>query len=196
MMYVRWLLISLYAVATTLLAVVLTPCVVLFFADPATGRLAHPFRWMETPDCLLPGDPHHVGAPSSEFDLSTWSITAMRWLWRNPAYRATDPFKFRPHFDARNYLQPDFMWLLMASRRGDRMITETPFRGGYFYAEMDNGRQRVFDFYWLWKWPGINRCIRLRAGWKLKPWFNGKPYVPTDADGMHVLSFNPWMRCN
>lgn len=40
MMYLRWLLITVYALATTLLAVILMPIVVLLFADHRTGRLA------------------------------------------------------------------------------------------------------------------------------------------------------------
>lgn len=149
---------------------------------------------METPDCALPGDPNHVGRPSTEFDLSGWYWTSMRWLWRNPAYRATDWAKFIPPFAGS---EPDFWtWFFKTKFAGDSAITETPFRGGYFYAEMDNGSHQVFEFYWLWKWPGMNRCIRLRLGWKLKPWFDGKRYVPTDVDGMHVISFNPWMGCN
>jgi hypothetical protein len=194
MILIRWLFITLYAIATTLPAMVLTPIVVLLFADPGTGRLARPFRWMETPDCLLPGDPNHVGRPSTEYDLSGWYWTAMRWLWRNPAYRATDWAKFRPLL-----AQPGTAVNMMASLvrlAGDAAITESPYRGGFFYAVMDSGSERVFELYILIKWPFIDRCIRLRLGWKLAPWFNGKRYVPTDADGMHVFSINPWMRCN
>ncbi len=198
MMYLRWLLITVYAVATTLLAVTLTPVVVLFFADHRTGRLAWPFRWMETPDVLLPGDPNHVGTPSTEADLSGWYWTSMRWLWRNPAYRATDFAKLVPPGEVlRHSSRWQEWWISLASKTsGDMAIIETPFRGGYFYAELWSYPHRVFEFYWLWKWPGIDRCIRLRCGWKLKPWYQGKPYVPTDVDGMHVISFNPWMRCN
>ena len=55
MMYLRWLSISIYAIATTLLAMVLTPFVVPF-ANRKTGLLPWPFHWMETPDVLLPAD--------------------------------------------------------------------------------------------------------------------------------------------
>lgn len=187
MMYLRWLLISIYAIVTTLLAMVLTPFVVLF-ANRKTGRLPWPFHWMETPDVPLPGDPNVVGVPTT---VIGWYWASMRWLWRNPAYRATDRFKFIP-IPWQGKLPPDYP---CGSHSGNPAITEAPFVGGYFYATMRNDKCRVFNYYWLWKWPGINKCIRLQIGWKLKPWFAGKPYVPTDVDGMHVISFNPFMGC-
>lgn len=190
MMYLRWLFVTLFAIATTLLSIPFTPIAVLF-ADTKNGRLPWIFRWMETPDCALPGDPNHVGKPSTRLG---WYWASMRWLWRNPAYRATDWAKFIPAVvDHAPGHQTIFGF---NNVRGDKEITETPFRGGYFYAEMDDGVRSVFEFYGLWKWPGIDKCIRLRLGWKLKPWFQGKPYIPTDVDGMHVISFNPWMGCN
>lgn len=190
MMYLRWLFVTLFAIATTLLSIPLTPIAVLL-ADTKNGRLSWIFRWMETPDCALPGDPNHVGKPSTRLG---WYWASMRWLWRNPAYRATDWAKFIPAVvDHAPGHQTIFGF---NNVRGDKEITETPFRGGYFYAEMDDGVRSVFEFYGLWKWPGIDKCVRLRLGWKLKPWFQGKPYIPTDVDGMHVISFNPWMGCN
>lgn len=188
MMYLRWLLISIYAIATTLLAIVLTPFVV-FLANRQTGRLPWPFHWMETPDCPLPGDPNIVGKPTT---VLGWYLTSMVWLWRNPAYRATDPFKFIPISWGMGAMPPDYPY---GTWQGNLQITEAPFVGGYFFGKMWNNQVEVFDFYWLWKWPGINKCIRVRLGWKLKPWFQGKVYVPTDADGMHVISINPFMGC-
>lgn len=190
MMYLRWILITIYAIATTLLAVLITPIVVPF-ADIKTGRMPWLFRWMETPDVLLPGDPHHVGTPTS---ILGWYWTSMRWLWRNPAYRATDFATFIPPIVDHSPAHQTIYGFRVGS--GDKTITETPFKGGYFYAEMSDGVQHVFEFYWLWKWPSSNHCIRLRCGWKLKPWYQGKRYVATDVDGMHVISFNPWMECN
>ena len=190
MMYLRWLLISVYALITTLAAMLLTPFVVPF-ADYKTGRLPWLFRWMETPDVLLPGDPNHVGTPTS---IRGWYWASIRWLWRNPAYRATDWAKFIPPFAGSEVTQDT--WLRIAGvTSGDASITETPFRGGYFFADLVNKDSQVFEFYWLWKWPCCNQCIRLRIGWKLKAWFLGKPYSKTEVDGMHVLSFNAWMKC-
>ena len=190
MMYLRWLVISIYALITTLVAVVLTPFTVPF-ASIKTGRMPWLFRWMETPDVLLPGDPHHVGTPIS---ILGWYWASMRWLWRNPAYRATDFAKFVPAVVDHSATHQTIYGLMHWS--GDKYITETPFKGGFFFAQMGDGHRSVFELYWLWKWPCCDRCIRLRVGWKLKAWFAGKRYVQTDVDGMHVLSFNPWMRCN
>jgi hypothetical protein len=191
MMYLRWLVISVYALITTLAAMLLTPFVVPF-ASIDLGRMPWLFRWMETPDVLLPGDPHHVGTPVS---ILGWYWASMRWLWRNPAYRATDFAKFVPD-DAKEGYVPFSVLCRPSIFHGDQLIAETPFKGGCFYAEMGDGLHKVFELYWLWKWPCCDRCIRLRLGWKLKAWFAGKKYVQTDVDGMHVLSFNLWMRCN
>ena len=182
MMILRWAIISVYAVAAALLAMPLTPFVVLF-ANHTTGRLPWLFRWMETPDQLLPGDPGIVGKPTSW--LGYWWASC-RWLWRNPAYRATNPFKFVP------LVSGDGIPVLGAPK-GNMHVNNQPFVPGYFLGTAENASHKVFDLFVVWKWPGINKCLRIRFGWKLQPWYHGVHYDPASVAGMHVCSITPFM---
>ena len=180
--FLRWLLISVYAIITTIAAMLITPIAVLF-ADQKTGLLPSIFRWMETPDQLLPGDPGIVGHPVTYWD---WYKTSCKWLWRNPAYRATDPFKFAP-------LVSGAGMPVLDAPKGNINVNNQPFVPGYFYGTAENAFHKVFDLFIVWKWPGINKCLRIRFGWKLQPWYHGIHYDPASVVGMHVCSITPFM---
>lgn len=141
-----------------ILAYPLVPIAV-WFADDA-GRLPHVFRWLETHDA--PGWAGPLSEPATRKTTETKGRLAglRRWLWRNKAYTL--------RFWLRARISDD----MPRAVSGDAI----PVRWGVSVWRASIGP------YWEWQ-PRLGFGafhLKLRCGWKLKPFFDGPgPYMPS-----------------
>lgn len=84
---VKWVLLFWVGLVVEVTALMIGWVVVLF-ANHQTGRLPNGFRWMETPDALLPGYPKVQGFDTpAPVGWWPWYRQSVCWLARNRAYR-------------------------------------------------------------------------------------------------------------
>lgn len=124
------------------------------------GRLPRILRWMETHDNLGWSGP--LSEPASAATTAKYGrrIGLLRWLWRNKAYTL--------RYWMRARVTPD----MAKASKGDAV----PARWGY-----SSWSGRVGP-YWEWQ-PRFgfgSFHLKLRCGWKMKPYFDSDgPYLPS-----------------
>lgn len=152
--------------AGQLLAYPLVPLAVLF-ADK-DGRLPRLFRWLETHDALGWAGP--MTEPSVSATTAKWGrkVGLIRWLWRNKAYTL------------RHWLRARITDDMPREQTG----TSVPARWGYSSWSCRIGP------YWEWQ-PrfGLGAFhLYIRAGWKLKPYFEGGSSAAGIFTGVSIRS--------
>jgi len=171
---VKYILLLPLSILITLLALILAPVLPLFAIGK--DKLPGVLSWFQTPDSPIYGDvPFRATRPDSY-------LTRVTWLLRNPGY--------------------GFEWSILASTVneiprlifGKAEITDTAFSnrlavpGWYGLSTND-----AWEFYWIRPYPlGINRCFRLRLGWKLGGFLNDPCYWKLGGKAMYCFSLRPW----
>lgn len=83
----KWFCMFFIGLAVEIVGYVIAPFAVAF-ADRQMGRMPNGFRWLETPDALLPGYPAEQGFDRPVPDAPwAWYRQSVSWLWRNRCYR-------------------------------------------------------------------------------------------------------------
>jgi hypothetical protein len=155
-------LIKLAELAQIILAPIVVPIAVKWFGAKYSGRLPRGFRWMETPDCLLPGGLYEPQVKEI-YERHGWTACAIYWLIRNRAYRLSRRWAYWPRIVIeggvarvyQGYVEGD---IRTGDDEGDREGTVRFFAGDYW------------EFYKVRRLFG-NFGYRLRFGWKLAPFF-------------------------
>lgn len=150
---IRWPFVIVADLAASLAAVFLAPFAAMV-ANKTRGTLPVGLRWMETPDCPLPGDLREpqVAAVYQRFG---WRACAAYWLARNKAYAFSMRFAFRP-------ADADDRWYHGEPRVGDDIGQPH----GWCWFAIGSAR----EFYMVRRLVG-NIGIRVRVGYKLQPFF-------------------------
>lgn len=88
MLQLKWFAYVLAQASAKALAIVLAPLVCAVWATPDKRHLRAPFRWMETIDWDMAGDPPWRQRRLVGTDPLSW-LNRTRWIWRNGAQRLT-----------------------------------------------------------------------------------------------------------
>ena len=174
----KWFCFLAINLITNLLALPLTPIVVLFASK--TGWLPWYLWYFQTPDNSLDGDSGwKVTHPASTY----WN--RVRWLWRNRLYGFSAAV-LRVIYDP---TVGDYLTLT-----GDRDIGNSgPLaKSGHYFKLLYTKKSKIKGFEWYYirrykHWP--NKCIRILIGWKL-PEPNDTPVYTKCTFG---FSPSPWM---
>lgn len=134
---IRWVACIAGAVLAKIAAKILAPLVCWLWATEDRLHLRSPFRWMETLDWDMAGDPPWRDTRSDP--LSWWNRT--RWIWRNGAQAAA--------------LE------VFGAQAGEDHHDESSQDGSYRLTVAESA------FYWRADREIWSRVLELRAGWKL-----------------------------
>lgn len=178
-MVLRWALISIFLVCAEIVALLITPFVVLF-ANRDTGRLPPAFWWMETVTSVLPGPRNITGGILDRFG---WWAASTYWLWRNAVNALANRYR----------VDPDFNTAVMRQWNSHGAIArEKPYQPGVSLLLMRWGDQWAFELRACCP-TTRTQCIFFRAGWKLTPWFEGRrPEQPTATGMLQAPSLRPF----
>jgi hypothetical protein len=134
------------------------------------GRLPHALRWLETPDALGWGAGTYEPTIKKIYDKHGKRAALTVWLWRNKAYGLRHAMRATPDYKT-----------MKLTESGVRV---PPKQGPWFWhgRVTDKGRS-WFEHHQGMSFGRVH--LSVRAGWKLKPYFDGhRPAPGKTATGM------------
>lgn len=172
--------------------------IALLFCDRESEHLPKWAAWWDEPVYGINGDVdwirHHATDPQSYY----WR---WRWLMRNRAVGWSTKIGIELHHGGAGRYRlafEDLLFVIGEADMGDRPIVpaDQPVgREGFIgYTLLSAERGDRSSFYWIWKWPGIDRCVRVYVGWKMNElWEKGSTSYPSVP---FVFTFNPFTGWN
>lgn len=183
MAILKWLLFAVAKILVYLLALIITPLLVLFEED---GWLPNWASWFQTHDNSLDGDKgwrtEHLlflNPKGDEWDALRIYLKRVLWLYRNPCYG------FARDVLGANLEDDNFIIAIY----GDRRTSNSPGHSGwllrklYLYSSVNLLGADYWQFYYVRQWGNTAKCLRINLGWKL--WGDSKRR-------QFVLSLNPF----
>lgn len=144
----RWFAFLALSGLAKLAAIFLAPGICWLGASPDRRHLRAPWRWMETVDWDMAGDPPWRAHRLIGTAPLSW-LNRTRWIWRNGAQAVAYGICGASAADPQR--EVDGSWYRLT-------LTDSA-------------------FYWRADWPVSGRCIELRAGWKLNYQIEGRHKV-------------------
>lgn len=159
--FLTWAGTALVDMAISLLSFPVAPISAAASLSKYTRWVCNTLFWpFQTHDNDFDGDGGHWGRwPDNG---TRWRVYCRRvaWMWRNRAYRA-----------AYHWFGRDLVGQLREWGRQD--VSNRPLRQGISFEFDEAG---TWELYLVIKWPFLNRCFRLRLGWKIpEDYVPGKP---------------------
>jgi hypothetical protein len=150
-------------------------------------------RWAsawDEPVYGINGDPYwpqHVGDPTTY-----WA--RMRWLFRNRAvgWSTKNGYKLQSSLRNLRWTLPNTA-ILVADQK--EVPSDQPHgrEGLIAWAVIDQDGSSVPAFYWIWKWPRINYCVRVYIGYKFAElWERGSTNYPSVPFVYSINPFKSW----
>lgn len=180
--YIKWLLLTVCAIAMDIANLFLAPLAVPLASDD--GWLPGWLSWLQTPDNSLDGDngwrTEHLlplNRHGTPLDPVRRYLKRVLWLYRNSMYGfAIDVLGARCDVGDRMLL------------KGDAITSNRPGHSGLVRRVLSRNHAPIYwQWYYVRQWGSSSRCIRINLGWKL--WgFGGSPAIL-----QHVCSINPFM---